>query len=180
MRAEFADARRTEKEAFERRQAALGVEHLVYISVLMVKWRRCLPMAAHVSDLCGKCLLAMAKKNPATDWQFVIFQQLAKLLEVVDHPETPWRVKRPTAQAYRAAVTLISELPDENLPLPRIAPDREGGFQLEWEKGSSAVEISISPSGTLELLRSKRGRDREEGHVSFSTARDALASLARV
>jgi hypothetical protein len=123
--------------------------------------------------------LATAKSRAATDWQNAIFQDLAKLLTIAERPEVPWRVKRPTAQAYRAAVALISEVSLEDLPRPRVAPDREGGFQLEWEKGSLAVEISISPSGHLALLRSKNGREHEEGIVSVATASHAIAALAR-
>ncbi len=130
--------------------------------------------------ICCWCLLALAKLIPATDWQSAIFQQLAKLVEIDDHPEEPWRARRPTAAAYKAAVSLISQITDDSLPLPRIAPDREGGLQLEWEKGSCAVEISISPGGSLELLRSKAGRDTEEGRVGISAARDVLSRLARI
>jgi hypothetical protein len=122
----------------------------------------------------------LLKYIPATDWQTAIFQQLAKVMEIDDQPEASWRVRRPTAAAYKAAVSLISKIvADKTLPLPRIAPDREGGLQLEWAKGPRVVEINISRSGTIELLTSDGRRDREDGHVSITTAGDAVVQLAR-
>ena len=102
-------------------------------------------------------------------------------MEIDDNPQASWRVRRPTAAAYKAAVSLISQIvADKALPSPRIAPDREGGFQLEWEKGPRAVEININRSGTIELLTSDGRRDRENGHVSIATAGDAVVRLARI
>jgi hypothetical protein len=124
--------------------------------------------------------LALAKHIPATDWQSTIFQQLAKLMEIEEHADAPWRARRPTALAYKTAVSLISQLTEHDLPLPRIAPDREGGFQLEWEKGECAVEINVGPGGALELLRTKAGRDIDNGRVGVAAARNALARLARI
>lgn len=124
--------------------------------------------------------MALAKHISATDWQTAIFQQLAKLMEIDDDSAVSWRVRRPTAAAYKAAVSLISQIGAEKaLPSPRIAPDREGGFQLEWEKGPRAVEINISRSGTIDLLTSDGRGDHEDGHVSITTAGDAIVRLAR-
>lgn len=119
---------------------------------------------------------------PTTEWQNTILQTLARFLDLPEQTEETWRVKRPSAKAYRAAVDLISEIPasrTSSLPLPRVVPDRQGGIQLEWEKGRYAVEISISPNGSLELLKAT-SRDEEEGRCSLERARETILWLSRV
>jgi hypothetical protein len=119
---------------------------------------------------------------PNSEWQISILQTLAQFLNLAESPDAEWRVKRPTTKAYKAAVDLISEVPPSKvsgLPLPRIAPDRQGGIQLEWEKGKYAIEISISPNGSFELLKTTP-EDEEEGHCSFARARETILWLSQV
>jgi hypothetical protein len=118
----------------------------------------------------------------ASDWQSSILQSLAQFLELAENPDAQWRVKRPTTKAYRAAVDLISEVPPAKfsaLPLPRIAPDRQGGIQMEWEKGKYAVEISILPNGSIELLKITPSTE-EESQCSFDRAKDTILWLSQV
>ena len=116
------------------------------------------------------------------NWQNTILQTLAQFLALPENAEAEWRVKRPTAKAYKAAVDLISEIPTSKtlaIPLPRIAADRQGGIQFEWEKGKYAIEIAISPSGSFELLK-VTPRDEEEGRCSLDRARETLLWFARI
>jgi hypothetical protein len=117
-----------------------------------------------------------------TDWQNSILQTLAQFLSLPEDPEREWSVKRPTAKAYKAAVDLISEIPASKtsaIPLPRVAPDRKGGIQLEWVKGKYAIEISISPAGSFELLK-VTPRDEEEGRCSLDRARETILWFSRI
>jgi hypothetical protein len=116
-----------------------------------------------------------------SEWQTTVLQALAEFLTIED-TDTEWHVKRPTTKAYKTAVDLISQIPPaktSGLPLPRISPDRQGGIQFEWEKSRYAVEISVSPTGTMELLRVSP-RDEEEGRCSLERAAETLLWLSRV
>jgi hypothetical protein len=114
-------------------------------------------------------------------WQNTVLQALAQFLTLPEESSAEWRVMRPKPKAYKAAVSLISEVPASNilgLPLPRVAPNRQGGIQFEWEKGSYALEIGISPNGTFEVLKVTPSGE-EEGHASFTKAREHLIWLSR-
>jgi len=103
---------------------------------------------------------------------------LAKFLELPEPPTPGRRVKRPTAKAYKTAVDLVSGLSIDTLPLPRIAPDRQGGIQFEREKGSYALEVGISPNGRCEVLKVTPSRE-EEGRAPLSEVRESLIWFAR-
>jgi hypothetical protein len=93
--------------------------------------------------------------NATTEWQAKILLEIAGFLNLPEKVQEDWRVRRPTASAYRAAVDLITEIKaaDLPLPLPKVSPDREGGIQFEWtQKG---LEIGILPTGSYEYLRVK-------------------------
>lgn len=121
--------------------------------------------------------MEISKKKPAPEWQYAILQGLAEFLALPEAPEKPRLVKRPTLTAYKAAVALISEVPVKDLPPPRIAPDRQGGIQFEWEKGICAVEIGILPNGTYEVLK-VAGDEEEEGRAGISRVHETLVWLA--
>jgi hypothetical protein len=114
-----------------------------------------------------------------TNWQYEIFQDLAKLTDFPETPEAEWHVRRPTAQAYKAAVDLISIVPIGNAPRPRIAPDRRGGIQFEWEKGAFGLEIGVSPEGVFECLKVTADKE-EEISGSANKARDLLLWFAKL
>lgn len=123
----------------------------------------------------------MASNRDSTQWQNTVLQALAQFLTLPEESDAEWRVKRPKPKAYNAAVSLISEVPAANtmsLPLPRVAPDRQGGIQFEWEKGSYGLEIGISPSGKFEILKVTPSGE-EESHASFTKAREYLIWLSR-
>jgi hypothetical protein len=118
----------------------------------------------------------------SAEWQTTVLQTLAKFLTLPEQSDAAWCVKRPTPKAYKAAVDLISEVPVSSLaslPIPRVAPDRQGGIQFEWEKGPYALEIGISPSGSYEVLKATPTSE-EEGHLTFNKARESIVWLARV
>ena len=111
-----------------------------------------------------------------SEWQSKILLELAFFLR--GFPETPsadWRVKRPTMSAYRAAVDLVTGIDVLDLPQPRMAPDREGGIQFEWD----TLEVGISPSGAFESLQVTPDGRSQEGAVAISKARRLIAGLAR-
>jgi hypothetical protein len=111
-----------------------------------------------------------------TEWQSKILLDLAFFLR--GYPEEPvanWRVKRPTMTAYRAAVDLITAIEAGDVPQPRMAPDREGGIQFEWD----TLEIGILPTGRFECLRVKSNGDTEEETIALSKARQLITALAR-
>lgn len=112
-----------------------------------------------------------------TEWQSKILLDLAFFLR--GYPEEPvsdWRVKRPTMTAYRAAVDLITAIEAADVPQPRMAPDREGGIQFEWD----TLEIGILPTGTLECLQIKSNGDTEEQQtIAPAEARQLITALAR-
>jgi len=113
--------------------------------------------------------------NPTTEWQSKILLEIAGFLSLPEKPHEGWRVKRPTARAYRAAVDLITEIKAADLPLPKVSPDREGGIQFEWKQ--KGLEIGILPTGSYEYLRVSDA-ESEEGHVGLSKAREMVAALA--
>lgn len=113
-------------------------------------------------------------------WQSEVLQQLAQFLTLPEKPGAEWRVRRPTTSAYRAAVDLITDIAPNDLPRPRVAPDREGGIQFEWEKGPYSLEIGVTPTGAYEFLETKDGEPEEEGYVGVVRARELVAGLARV
>jgi len=113
--------------------------------------------------------------NTTTEWQSKILRELAEFLSLPEKPPEEWSVRRPTASAYRAAVDLITEIKAADLPLPMVAPDRDGGIQFEWKQ--RGLEIGILPTGSYEYLRLK-GTETEEGPAGLYTARELVASLA--
>lgn len=113
--------------------------------------------------------------NATTEWQSKILLEIAGFLNLPEKPQEDWRVKRPTASAYRAAVDLITEIKAAHLPLPKVSPDREGGIQFEWKQ--RGLEIGILPTGSYEYLRVKDAQS-DEGPVGLSTARQMVVSLA--
>ncbi len=114
-------------------------------------------------------------ENATTEWQAKILLEIAGFLSLPEQPQEDWRVRRPTANAYRAAVDLITEIKAADLPLPKVSPDRDGGIQFEWtQKG---LEIGILPTGSYEYLRVK-DTESEEGRVGLSKVREMVASLA--
>jgi hypothetical protein len=119
----------------------------------------------------------MPAAKAKTEWQSKILLDLAFFLR--GYPEEPtaeWRVKRPTMNAYRAAVDLITEIEAADLPPPRMAPDREGGIQFEWD----TLELGILPTGAFECLRLKTNGDTaEEGIIAPARARQLVTSLSR-
>ena len=111
-----------------------------------------------------------------TEWQSKLLLDLAFFLR--GYPEEPaadWRVRRPTMTAYRAAVDLITAIEAADLPQPRMAPDREGGIQFEWD----TLEIGILPSGDFECLLVKPNGDTEEEIIAPSKARELVTALGR-
>lgn len=120
-------------------------------------------------------LMSGMADNATTEWQSKILLEIAGFLNLPEEPQEDWRVKRPTASAYRAAVDLITEIKAADLPLPRVSSDREGGIQFEWKQ--RGLEIGILPTGTYEYLRVK-DTGSEEGHAGLSKAREIVASLA--
>lgn len=115
-----------------------------------------------------------ATANP--EWQSKILLDLAFFLRgFPEEPATDWRVKRPTMTAYRAAVDLITAIEAADLPQPRVAPDREGGIQFEWD----TLEIGILPTGAFECLWVKPNGETEEGTFQLAKARQLVTSLAR-
>ena len=112
------------------------------------------------------------------EWQSGALKRLAEFLSLPETPGEQWRVRRPTPSAYRAAVDLITTADVPNVPPPRVAPDREGGIQLEWEKGIYELEISVSPAGSFEFLKAT-GAESEEGLAGFDRARELISWLAR-
>jgi len=115
-------------------------------------------------------------ENTTTEWQSKILVEIAGFLTLPEKPQEDWRVKRPTASAYRAAVDLITEIKASDLPLPKVSPDREGGIQFEWKH--KGLEIGIRPTGSYEYLRVKDAESEEEGPVGLSKARQMVVALA--
>lgn len=118
----------------------------------------------------------------SAEWQTTVLQTLAGFLTLPEQGDAAWSVKRPTPKAYKAAVDLISEVPVSSLsslPIPRVAPDRQGGIQFEWEKGPYLLEIGVSPSGSYEGLKATPTSE-EEGHLTFNKARESIVWFARV
>jgi hypothetical protein len=113
--------------------------------------------------------------DTTTEWQSKILRELAAFLTLPEKPPQEWSVRRPTASAYRAAVDLITEIKAADLPLPMVAPDRDGGIQLEWKQ--RGLEIGILPTGSYEYLRLK-GAETEEGSAGLYKARELVAALA--
>ncbi len=114
-------------------------------------------------------------ENATTEWQSKILLEIAGFLSLPEDPQEDWRVKRPTASAYRAAVDLITEIKAADLPLPSVSPDREGGIQFEWKQ--KGLEIGILPTGSYEYFRVK-DTESEEGHAGLSKAREMVTALA--
>jgi hypothetical protein len=89
----------------------------------------------------------------------------------------------PVISPYWGLKTLISYHLRCGIPIAgqsgRVAPDRQGGIQFEWEKGSYALEIAISPSGSFEILKATPTVE-DEGHSSFNRVRESLIWFARV
>ena len=114
-------------------------------------------------------------ENATTEWQAKILLEIAGFLNLPEKVQEDWRVRRPTASAYRAAVDLITKIKAVDLPLPKVSPDREGGIQFEWtQKG---LEIGILPTGSYEYLR-VQDTESEEGYLGLSKAREMVAALA--
>lgn len=112
-----------------------------------------------------------------TEWQSKLLLDLAFFLRAYpEEPASDWRVRRPTMTAYRAAVDLITAIDATDLPCPRIAPDREGGIQFEWD----TLEIGIQPTGAFECLRVRANGETEEGTIAPAKARQLVTSLARL
>ncbi len=57
--------------------------------------------------------------------------------------------------------------------MPRIAPDRKGGIQFEWEKGEYELDVAVLPTGSFEYLRATQTTE-EEGSAGFTKVRDLL------
>ena len=121
--------------------------------------------------------------SSTSEWRNAVLKAIAQFLELPDPPEAEWRVRRPTPKAYKVAVDLISDFPQKrlaSLPLPRVAPDRQGGIEFEWEKGRYALEIAVMPNGAIELLKATPKNEDEEGRCSLERARDTILWFARV
>jgi hypothetical protein len=118
------------------------------------------------------------KPTEFAEWQSWALKQLAEFLNLPERPEAEWRVRRPTTSAYRAAVDLITAADAMDVPSPRVAPDKEGGIQLEWEKGIYELEISVSPTGSFEFLKAAV-TEFEEGIIGFDRARELINWLAQ-
>ena len=112
-------------------------------------------------------------------WRQRVLLDLAFFLNLPEAPEAGWQVRRPTMVAYKAAVNLITEVNVPELPLPRMAPDREGGVQFEWDFPDGSLEIEVSANGAYEALQADKTGRSTEGPVGISKARDLIASLAR-
>jgi len=111
-----------------------------------------------------------------TGWQAKVLLDLAFFLKGIPEERTAdWRVRRLTMSAYQAAVDLISPIDTTNVPEPRIAPDREGGIQFEWD----TLEIGVLPTGTYEYLRLKPDGLSDEGIIQPAKARQLIISLGR-
>jgi hypothetical protein len=117
----------------------------------------------------------MSAQPTATDWRSTILLDLAFFMRLPEKPGTDWRVRCPTAVAYRAAVNLITGVEVSVLPLPRMAADREGGVEFEWD----SLQIGVSPTGSFEFLHSTPKGRSEEGPIGITRARQLIASLAR-
>jgi len=111
-----------------------------------------------------------------TDWQSKILLELAFFMNgFPESTDVSWRVIRPTMNAYRAAVELVTGLDATYVPWPRIAPDREGGIQFEWD----TLEIGVLPTGSYEYLRVVGESKTQEGQITLSKAWQFIAALAR-
>ncbi len=113
-------------------------------------------------------------------WQDRVLRALAELLVLPVEADVEWRAIRPSIKAYKAAVDLISEIAGSTatLPIPTIGPDREGGIQIEFEKGNYALEIGVLPNGGFEILKVTPS-EQTENLASFSRAKESISWLAR-
>jgi hypothetical protein len=82
-------------------------------------------------------------------------------------------------QCLPRRVSLIAGAGSLEVSVPRIAPDRRGGLQFEWEKGEYELDVAVSPTGSFEYLKATR-TDEEEGHTGFIKVRDLLHWFATV
>ncbi len=114
-------------------------------------------------------------ENTTTEWQSKILRELAEFLTLPEKPPEEWSVRRPTASAYKAAADLITEIRAADLPLPMVAPDRDGGIQFEWKQ--KGLEVGILPTGYYEYLRVKNAGS-EEGYLDVFKMSKLVASLA--
>lgn len=113
-------------------------------------------------------------------WQDRVLRALADLLVLPADADVEWRAIRPSIKAYKAAVDLISEVAASTatLPIPSIGPDREGGIQIEFEKGKYALEIAVLPNGGFEILKVTPS-EQTENLATFSRAKESISWLAR-
>lgn len=102
-----------------------------------------------------------------SQWQV---QGIKNLVEVVSLPDN-WDSygSRPPAQtAVTSAIQLIMGINLDYFLSPRVVPVSGGGVQLEWSFGAREVEIEIDDDGSVEYLKTERGRPIEEGQIALT------------
>ncbi len=70
--------------------------------------------------------------------------------------------------AVASAVQLVSRISLDSFLAPRVLPVSGGGVQLEWSFGPREVEIEIDDDGSVEYLRTEKGKPIEERRVSLA------------
>jgi hypothetical protein len=132
-----------------------------------------------VAAILGGIAMSNVARNEMMGWQAHVLRQLADFLVLPERSDFEWRVRKPTSSAYRAAVDLITDIQPAGIPQPRVAPDREGGIQFEWDKGKYSLEIGVTPSGAYEFLETKGPDAEEEGFIGIVGARELVMGLSR-
>lgn len=63
--------------------------------------------------------------------------------------------------AVNGAIRFIFAIPAKLVPAPHISPIPGGGIGFHWRMAGRDLEIEVTPSGTIEFLKSYPGGDKE-------------------
>lgn len=100
-------------------------------------------------------------------WQIRTIKRICELLSLPENWDS-YGSPPPTPVAVTGAIQLIKGINLDSFLSPRVVPVAGGGVQLEWSCREREVEIEIDDEGSVEYLKTERGRPIEESQIGLA------------
>lgn len=116
-------------------------------------------------------------QNPI--WLESVAEQLLDVLVLSDDWDGPGS-RAPSEETVQVVLAVMYEIAKSTTQAPKLAPVPDGSLQLVWYAGGIELEITIEPSGEVDIGLFDVEKDAEEKGVTLQDPRlaDAISRLS--
>lgn len=105
----------------------------------------------------------------ATDFQKVL-SKLELLLDLPPNWDT-YRSKQIARTSFETTLALLFNIANSAARPPSVVPMSDGGLQLEWHTSKADLELTVSPTGDVEVFLDMQDGETWEGRLADSRDR---------